>query len=94
MDENEEIPADLIILATSNEDALCYVQTSNLDGETNLKTRFALPATAAHVETKEHLKLLKGGTIIILSRFRVRKQIFLPFSRCFTVVLKIVRVVR
>ncbi|ODV81596.1 phospholipid transporting ATPase [Suhomyces tanzawaensis NRRL Y-17324] len=39
---NDEIPADLIILATSDEDNCCYVETKNLDGETNLKVRQAL----------------------------------------------------
>lgn len=39
---NEEIPADLIILATSDSDGACYVETKNLDGETNLKVRQAL----------------------------------------------------
>lgn len=39
---NDEIPADIIILATSDEDNCCYVETKNLDGETNLKVRQAL----------------------------------------------------
>jgi len=33
------IPADLVIMDTSDEHALAYVQTANLDGETNLKVR-------------------------------------------------------
>ncbi|KAF3205500.1 hypothetical protein TWF679_009261 [Orbilia oligospora] len=39
---NEEVPADIIILATSDADGACYVETKNLDGETNLKARHAL----------------------------------------------------
>jgi phospholipid-translocating ATPase len=39
---NDEIPADIVILATSDEDGACYVETKNLDGETNLKVRQAL----------------------------------------------------
>lgn len=39
---NDEIPADVIILATSDADNCCYVETKNLDGETNLKVRQAL----------------------------------------------------
>lgn len=38
----EEIPADIIVLATSEADGACYVETKNLDGETNLKVRQAL----------------------------------------------------
>jgi phospholipid-translocating ATPase len=39
---NDEIPADVLILATSDSDGACYVETKNLDGETNLKVRQAL----------------------------------------------------
>ncbi|ODQ78763.1 hypothetical protein BABINDRAFT_162450 [Babjeviella inositovora NRRL Y-12698] len=39
---NDEIPADVAILATSDADGACYVETKNLDGETNLKVRQAL----------------------------------------------------
>lgn len=38
--ENEALPADLVILKTSA-DNLCYVETKNLDGETNLKHKAA-----------------------------------------------------
>lgn len=38
----EEIPADVVVLSTSEEDGACYVETKNLDGETNLKVRQAL----------------------------------------------------
>lgn len=37
--ENEEFPADMVIVASSRPDASCYVQTSSLDGEKNLKTK-------------------------------------------------------
>ncbi|KAG9449609.1 hypothetical protein H6P81_009574 [Aristolochia fimbriata] len=38
-------PADLLFLASSNPDGVCYIETSNLDGETNLKIRKALEKT-------------------------------------------------
>ncbi|KAF2770332.1 aminophospholipid-translocating P4-type ATPase [Teratosphaeria nubilosa] len=38
----EQIPADIVVLATSDPDGACYVETKNLDGETNLKVRNAL----------------------------------------------------
>ncbi|KKA28944.1 hypothetical protein TD95_004671 [Thielaviopsis punctulata] len=39
---NDELPADIIILSTSEKDGACYVETKNLDGETNLKFRQSL----------------------------------------------------
>jgi phospholipid-translocating ATPase len=42
---DEPVPADVIILSTSEPDGVCYVETKNLDGETNLKMRRALQAT-------------------------------------------------
>ncbi|KAK9674728.1 hypothetical protein K7432_016948, partial [Basidiobolus ranarum] len=43
--KNEKIPADIVILSTSSEDDTCYVETVELDGETNLKRRLAVPFT-------------------------------------------------
>jgi phospholipid-translocating ATPase len=39
---DEEIPADIVVLSTSDPDGACYIETKNLDGETNLKVRTAL----------------------------------------------------
>ncbi|KAF2873177.1 hypothetical protein BDV95DRAFT_490073 [Massariosphaeria phaeospora] len=55
---DEEIPADIVVLSTSSEDGACYVETKNLDGETNLKVRNALHCTrdvrhARHCERAE-----------------------------------------
>jgi len=36
---NENVPADIVILATSEEENECYIETKNLDGETTLKRR-------------------------------------------------------
>lgn len=38
---DEFIPADLLILHSSDEKGTCYVETKNLDGETNLKIKTA-----------------------------------------------------
>lgn len=35
--------ADIIVCATSEEEDVCYVETKGLDGETNLKSRHAVP---------------------------------------------------
>jgi magnesium-transporting ATPase (P-type) len=39
------IPSDILILATSNPDNKCYVETAQLDGETNMKPKFGKSAT-------------------------------------------------
>ncbi|KAF2913552.1 phospholipid-transporting ATPase 3 isoform X1 [Oryza sativa Japonica Group] len=38
-------PADLLFLSSTNPDGVCYIETANLDGETNLKIRKALEKT-------------------------------------------------
>ncbi|KZV76767.1 phospholipid-translocating P-type ATPase [Peniophora sp. CONT] len=44
--ENDQIPADLIVLSTADPDGSCFIETKNLDGETNLKPRRAVGATS------------------------------------------------
>ena len=43
--KDEMIPADLLIIKTSLKNGFCYMQTSNIDGETTLKPREAIGLT-------------------------------------------------
>jgi len=56
--DGEEVPADVVVLSTSDSDGSCYIETKNLDGETNLKVRNALQCSrsvrhARHCEEAE-----------------------------------------
>ena len=37
--KNEEIPADMIVVNSSNEDGVIFINTSSLDGEKTLKNK-------------------------------------------------------
>ncbi|KAJ7963207.1 Phospholipid-transporting ATPase [Quillaja saponaria] len=43
--KDQFFPADLLLLSSSYEDGICYVETMNLDGETNLKVKRSLEVT-------------------------------------------------
>lgn len=51
--DDEPIPADIVICATSEEENVAFVETKNLDGETNLKSRSACPALTHLHNAKE-----------------------------------------
>ncbi|EGG15352.1 transmembrane protein [Cavenderia fasciculata] len=58
----QRFPADMVLLASTNEEGLCYVETSNLDGETNLKVRKSLSETNGY-QTLEEISTLRGSVV-------------------------------
>ncbi|KAL3680899.1 hypothetical protein R1sor_023855 [Riccia sorocarpa] len=57
---NEIVAADMVLLATSERSGVAYLETMNLDGESNLKTRYAKQETASKKPEEEAV----GGTLI------------------------------
>ncbi|KAK1175580.1 phospholipid-transporting ATPase IA isoform X2 [Acipenser oxyrinchus oxyrinchus] len=55
----DHLPADLVLLSSSEPQAMCYIETSNLDGETNLKIRQGLQITS-EIRDLDSLMRLSG----------------------------------
>ena len=54
--ENQEIPADIVLLHTSETNGYSYIETKNLDGETNMKLRTSInnkPLKAEAIKSME-----------------------------------------
>lgn len=55
---NEVIPADMVLLFSTDPDKICHIETSGLDGESNLKQRQVVRGYAeqvnSHLVTYEH----------------------------------------
>ncbi|KAG0221799.1 hypothetical protein BGW41_006489, partial [Actinomortierella wolfii] len=54
---NQPVPADAIILATSEAEGSCFIETKDLDGETNLKTRISLHETSKYTTPRRCSRL-------------------------------------
>ena len=59
--KDEQIPADILILQSSLDPGMCFVDTMNLDGETNLKEKM-IPLGLKQVD-KEKLVSSSGNII-------------------------------
>lgn len=51
--ENDEIPADIVLLSSTDKNK-CYIETSNVDGETNLKLREGVRITKEEIKEAEN----------------------------------------
>lgn len=45
VEESQNFPADLLLISSSEQDGQCFIDTSNVDGKTNLKIRCGLQCT-------------------------------------------------
>ena len=60
--DGESFPADMVFLSSSNMQGTAFVNTMNLDGETNLKEKMALELTKDMREIDLHAILLETAT--------------------------------
>uniref|UniRef100_A0A8C6KSV6 Phospholipid-transporting ATPase n=1 Tax=Nothobranchius furzeri TaxID=105023 RepID=A0A8C6KSV6_NOTFU len=58
--KNDFIPADILLLSSSNPNSLCYVETAELDGETNLKFKMGLRVTDERLQEEQELAEFNG----------------------------------
>jgi magnesium-transporting ATPase (P-type) len=68
VERNHPVPADCVFLSSSTADApdtrdSCYVQTAQLDGETNLKLKQALHATSEAIRTDADAVAFRGTVV-------------------------------
>ncbi|KAI8585619.1 hypothetical protein BDZ88DRAFT_432084 [Geranomyces variabilis] len=59
LEKGDKSPVDAVILSSNYEDGTCFVETAELDGETNLKRRSAV-VELAHYNTDEQAAKLRG----------------------------------
>ncbi|XP_043584122.1 phospholipid-transporting ATPase ID isoform X2 [Bombus pyrosoma] len=63
MENDQFVAADVLLLSTSEPNGLCYIETAELDGETNLKCRQCLPETAEMMDSHELIGQFDGEIV-------------------------------
>ncbi|KAL1117506.1 hypothetical protein AAG570_003825, partial [Ranatra chinensis] len=63
MENDQFVAADVLLLTTSEPNGLCFIETAELDGETNLKCRQCLVETAAMGQDESKIGAFDGEII-------------------------------
>lgn len=60
---DEYLPADILIVQSSENKGVCYIETKNLDGETNLKHKLAVKRINNALNDLEEVEDVLRGSI-------------------------------
>ncbi|XP_046608666.1 probable phospholipid-transporting ATPase IM isoform X4 [Neodiprion virginianus] len=63
MENDQFVAADVLLLSTSEPNGLCYIETAELDGETNLKCRQCLIETAEMMDNNDLIGQFDGEIV-------------------------------
>lgn len=82
LEKNQRVPADLVLLRTSDASGTCFIRTDQLDGETDWKLRVAVPSCQKLLSDKDLLGLDAEiyGKLMCYIPLRISTQS--SYSRC------------
>lgn len=83
LEKDQRVPADMILLHTSEGSGTCFIRTDQLDGETDWKLRVAVPECQKLDENRDLIRLdaeIYGGFLSLASPFVPNKRFFSLFS--------------
>jgi magnesium-transporting ATPase (P-type) len=71
--KNEMIPADILIIKSSDENGLCYLETTNLDGESALKPRQSIITYQKFIQNENDVIEIKDSLEVDLPNVHIYK---------------------